>query len=290
MPEHTRYYVPVQSYWPFIGSIGLCTTVVGLANIVHKHSIGWLVFLIGLCILTGMMIGWFSAVIHESRQGLYSPQLDRSFRWGMVWFIFSEAMFFVAFFGVLFYTRCFAVPWLGGLGLKVSTHTLLWPHFHATWPLLINPDPSHFIGPKAAMSALGLPAVNTCILLISGLTITWAHGALQRNKRSQLILGLIATIMLGLGFLALQAYEYHHAYQEMGLTLNSGIYGATFFMLTGFHGAHVSIGTIMLIIIALRCLKGHFSPEHHFGFEAVAWYWHFVDVVWLLLFVFVYWL
>ena len=140
------------------------------------------------------------------------------------------------------------------------------------------------------MHWMGLPLVNTIILLTSGATITWAHWGLIKNNRKQLVVGMALTVALGIAFLACQALEYHEAYTEMGLTLGSGAYGATFFMLTGFHGFHVTLGTIMLIVILLRCMKGHFTPEHHFGFEGVAWYWHFVDVVWLGLFIFVYWL
>ncbi len=237
------------------------------------------------------MVGWFSNVIHESQAGLYSAQLDRTFRLGMLWFIFSEVMFFAAFFGALFYARHVSVPWLGGLTLnKPETHTLLWENFKAAWPLLINPDPSKFQSTLAPMAAWGIPALNTLILLSSGATVTWAHLALKNDKRRQLYIGLFCTILLGIIFLALQAHEYIIAYTELNLKLNTGIYGSTFFMLTGFHGAHVTIGAIMLSVILIRCLKGAFTPEKHFGFEAAAWYWHFVDVVWLCLFIFVYWL
>ncbi len=285
----THYYVPDKSTWPLLGALGLFCSVWGIASLLHQAPYAFWLLGAGTCMIGSMMLGWFRLVVQESQAGLYNPQMDRSFRFGMAWFIFSECMFFAAFFGVLFYARVLAVPWLGGLGHKLSTHTLLWPHFQATWPLLVNPDPSQYIGPKMALRALGLPALNTLILLCSGITLTFAQVALKRDQRSKLIAGLVMTITLGLCFLALQAYEYHHAYTELGLKLNSGIYGATFFMLTGFHGLHVSIGIVMLIIIGLRCVKGHFSPEHHFGFEAVTWYWHFVDALWLLLFVFVYW-
>lgn len=288
--DYQHYYVPEKSYWPILGSCGLFTTVVGGVNIIHNNPYAWEIFFAGTLMLMLMMFGWFSAVIHESQQGLYSPQMDRSFRWGMAWFIFSEVMFFGAFFGVLFYVRELSVPWLGGIGEKLSTHTLLWDNFQATWPLLKNPNPEKFIGPNEAMGAWGIPALNTLILLSSGATITIAHHALRANHRKILNMGLLATILLGATFLGFQAYEYHHAYSTLGLKLNSGIYGTTFFMLTGFHGAHVTIGTLMLMTIFLRCLRGDFTPENHFGFEATAWYWHFVDVVWLMLFIFVYWL
>ena len=164
---------------------------------------------------------------------------------------------------------------------------LLWQGFETTWP---TNGPGEIGGDFEAMPPLGLPALNTAILLTSGVTITIAHHALKDNKRGLLAWGLFATWFLGFLFVGLQAYEYIHAYQEMNLTLGSGIYGSTFFMLTGFHGAHVTLGATMLVVIWVRTLKGHFTPNHHFAFEAVAWYWHFVDVVWLGLYVFVYWL
>jgi cytochrome c oxidase subunit III len=288
--EYQNYYVPEQSYWPIIGSIGLFIMVIGVINVLHADRYGWLVFLVGSFTTVFMMFGWFSNVIKESRLGLYNAQLDRSFRLGMVWFIFSEVMFFAAFFGALFYARNFSVPWMGGIGAKTTTHLLLWDNFTAIWPLLKNPNPTKFIGPLKAMGAWGIPTLNTLILLTSGATITLAHLALKNNHRKKLILGLIATITLAIIFLLFQAYEYYHAYTDLGLKLNSGIYGTTFFMLTGFHGAHVTVGTIMLIVILMRCMRGHFTPEKHFGFEATAWYWHFVDVIWLMLFILVYWL
>jgi cytochrome c oxidase subunit 3 len=287
--HHDHYYVPAQSHWPIVGSLGLGAMMIGIANMLHKHPSGMYFFFVGALVIVYMMFGWFRDVIRESYQGLYSPQMDRSFRWGMSWFIFSEVMFFAAFFGALFYARTFSIPWLGGEGARGTTH-LLWPTFEATWPLLVSPDPQMFNTPKGVINAWGIPALNTLLLLSSGVTITIAHWGLVRRKRALLILGMMATVALGATFLFFQAYEYHEAYTHYSLTLGSGIYGSTFFMLTGFHGAHVTIGTIMLIVILIRCLKGHFTPEHHFAFEAVAWYWHFVDVVWLFLFVFVYWL
>jgi cytochrome c oxidase subunit 3 len=199
-------------------------------------------------------------------------------------------MFFGAFFGALFYARMWSVPWLGGEGAKFSTHEYLWPSFQAVWPLIHVPYPENFATPKEAMAAWGIPALNTLILLSSGVTVTWAHWGLKMNRRWQLILGLAATVALGALFLAFQVHEYGHAYSELNLKLSSGIYGTTFFMLTGFHGLHVTMGTIMLAVILGRSIAGHFRPHDHFGFEAVAWYWHFVDVVWLGLFIFVYWL
>ncbi len=290
VPNPKQYYVPESTHWPIVGSIGLFTLVIGIVNWMHEHTFGPYIFFAGALILAYMMFGWFGIVIHESRAGLHNAQMDRSYRWGMVWFIFSEVMFFAAFFGALFYARIFSVPWLGGIGAKLSTHTLLWDHFTATWPLLQNPNPKLFPTPTGIVSTWGIPALNTLLLLTSGATITFAHHALKNNHRRHLILGLLATIVLGFTFLGFQIYEYHHAYTELNLTLHSGIYGTTFFMLTGFHGAHVTIGAIMLSIILYRCIQGDFTVQKHFAFEATAWYWHFVDLVWLCLFIFVYWL
>lgn len=294
------YFIADPSYWPIIGSIGLFCTVFGFIQILHEGSMGPYIFGTGILLLTITIIGWFSRVIQESLQGLHSEQMDRTYRWGMLWFIVSEIFLFGIFFGALFYTRMFIVPELGGMEGEiakaflltegVATHKYLWPHFQAMWPLLVNPNPQLFPGPKEIIETWGVPALNTLILLSSAVTVTWAHWGLKKGNRRQLNIGLILTILLGASFLYFQANEYLKAYTIYNLTLHSGIYGTTFFMLTGLHGLHVTLGTIMLIVILIRCLKGHFQPEHHFAFEAVSWYWHFVDVVWLFLFIFVYWL
>jgi len=290
MSQHGSYYLPEPSHWPLVGSAGLFLMFAGAANWLHEEAYGPYLFLAGALILMYMMVGWFSTVIRENEAGLYDEQVDMSYRWSMAWFIFTEVMFFSAFFGALFYARVLSVPWLGGAGHGEMSHYLLWPAFKSVWPVLKNPDPSLYVGPHSPMAAWGVPAINTLILLTSGVTVTWAHWGLKKNKRAHLIFGLLLTVILGCLFLGLQATEYIEAYKEYGLKLNSGIYGATFFMLTGFHGFHVTIGTIMLIVMFGRAFKGHFTPENHFAFEAVSWYWHFVDVVWLGLFIFVYWL
>jgi len=293
MTSHKKgsYYLPGPSHWPIVGSVGLFCIFFGAANWLHGKLYAPYLFATGIFIVLFMVYGWFSTVIREGQQGLLdSKQLDKSFRWGMFWFIFSEVMFFAAFFGALFYARVFSVPWLGGSGHGDLTHLLLWPDFKATWPLLHTPDPTQFKGPLSVMETWELPALNTLILLSSGVTITIAHWALLKEDRRLMIIGQTLTVMLGITFLSLQAHEYGIAYTEKGLMLSSGIYGTTFFMLTGFHALHVTLGTIMLITILVRMLKGHFTPHNHFAFEAVAWYWHFVDVVWLFLFIFVYWI
>lgn len=284
-PDANTYYVPHSSRWPFLGSIALFTTMVGIASWFNEVSWGKPVFFFGIALLVGVLFGWFGDVVRESVRGSYNKQVDTSFRMGMIWFIFSEVMFFGAFFGALFYARQFAMPWLGGEGDGVMTNALLWPSFSDAWP---SNGPGAIGGVYQTIPAWGLPLLNTMILLTSGVTVTIAHHALKAGHRKQLLVFLGLTVLLGALFLFFQAEEYIHAYRELNLTLGSGIYGSTFFMLTGFHGAHVTLGTIMLAVIWFRCLKGHFTKDNHFAFEAVAWYWHFVDVVWLGLFLFVY--
>jgi cytochrome c oxidase subunit 3 len=279
-----QYYVPHGTRWPIFGSIGLFGLMLGGALWFNDSSIGPWISLVGLLFLVYMLVRWFGEVITESEAGFYNKQVDSSFRWGMSWFIFSEVMFFAVFFGTLFYARELIVPWLAGEGDNFFTNLLLWPDFENSWPAT-GPG----LPPVERMSAWGIPAINTAILLLSGVTLTIAHHGLRANHRRTVITWLAATFVLGFIFLGLQVEEYIHAYTELGLRLDSGIYGGTFFMLTGFHGIHVTLGALMLLIIWFRVLKGHFKPDQHFAFEAVAWYWHFVDVVWLGLFFFVYW-
>lgn len=285
------YYVPAQSHWPIVGAIALFMVAVG-AGLTVQHigtdnaggAVGKAILLIGFVVLLSMLAGWFGNVISESLAGLYSKQIARSFRQGMSWFIFSEIMFFGAFFGALFYARMVAVPWLGGASNNAMTNEVLWPGFEALWPLLTTPGGDTV----QAMPWQGIPLKNTIILLLSSVTLHMAHTSLEKNHRMALIVWLEITIVLAGFFLYYQGVEYAHAYQEMGLTLQSGIYGNTFFMLTGFHGLHVCLGTLFLAVLLWRIAKDHFTPTDHFAFQAGSWYWHFVDVVWLCLFVFVY--
>ena len=284
-----QYFIPEPSRWPAVAVVGLFFTLLGAALWMNDIGIGPVGVLIGLATIVYLFFGWFGDVIEESMSNKYNHEVDRSFRQGMFWFITSEVFFFVTFFGCLFYFRNISLPYLGGEG-QLGKSNILWEGFTYTWPLVNLPDVTNYTQLIEPMGAGGIPAYNTIILLSSGVTLTWAHWGLKKDNRAQLILGLAATIALGVLFFALQAYEYFHAYAELGLTLNSGIYGSTFYMLTGFHGFHVTVGTIMLISILGRSIKGHFTAENHFAFEGVAWYWHFVDVVWLGLYIFVYWL
>ena len=284
-PDANIYFVPHQSKWPFVGSIAMFITMFGVASWLNDLSWGMWTFYAGVVGLCATLFMWFGDVIRESVSGSYNRQVDVSFRMGMVWFIFSEVMFFAAFFGALFYARMLSVPWLGGEGDGMQTHNLLWQGFDAAWP---TNGPANVGGTFETIPAFGIPLLNTMLLLASGVTITIAHHALRAGQRGALLFWLAATVLLGAVFLYYQVHEYAEAYGHLKLTLGSGIYGSTFFMLTGFHGMHVTLGAIMLSVIWFRCAKGHFSKDNHFGFEAVAWYWHFVDVVWLGLFVFVY--
>ena len=276
------YFVPQPSYWPLVGSCALLLLGMGAALWMNAVAAGPWLLLAGFAVLLTMLFGWFGTVIGESEQRLYNSKVDMSFRWSMGWFIFSEVMFFAAFFGALFYVRTLSVPDLG----SPTSKQLLWPDFVASWPT----DGPYFNEQFTPMGAIGIPLLNTIILLTSGFTLTVAHHALKTGHRARLKLWLAATIALGFTFLGFQAYEYIHAYHALNLKLSTGVYGSTFFMLTGFHGAHVTIGAIMLSVMLGRAIAGHFDKQHHFAFEAAAWYWHFVDVVWLLLFVLVYWL
>ncbi len=274
-PQSQRYYLPAPSWWPIVGSVALLLLAGGFVLLLQQSRAGTYLMGAGALILAGMLFGWFGAVIRENVSGKYNDQVDVSYRWGMCWFIFSEVMFFAALFGVLFYVRIFSVPWLGET-------PLLWPGYSAVWPTS-GPGLQEEFTP---MAAWGIPAINTLILLSSGATVTWAHWGLKKNNRLQLKMGLLFTILLGATFLVLQVHEY----QSADFSIKTGVYGATFFLLTGFHGAHVTLGAIMLTVVLGRVFAGHFTANRHFAFEAVSWYWHFVDVVWLMLFVFVYWL
>ena len=288
--DSSKYYLPHNSPWPIFAAVSLFVLMAGSAAYLNDW-VGAYAFLPGAILMATMFFCWFGTVIDENQHGVYNMEVDRSFRMGMMWFIFSEVMFFAAFFGALFYARELSVPWIGGLGVKTVNKIFLWQQYSPGWP---TKGPAH-LGPRAdgtfeTVPAFGVPAINTVILLSSSVTVTIAHHALRAAHRGALKFWLALTFILGFSFVGLQIHEYGEAYRELGLRLSTGVYGSTFFMLTGFHGLHVTIGAIMLTIIWFRTLKGHFTPNRHFAFEAVSWYWHFVDVVWVGLFIFVYWL
>ena len=282
------YFIPSPSRFPAQASLGLFFVILGAGQWVN--GVGWGAYsvMLGMVIWLFTLYQWFGQAIRESESGLYSDRIDVSFRWSMSWFIFSEVMFFAAFFGALYWARVHALPMLGNLD-----HQVLWPDFKAVWPSAgggATASPAGIVEPFATMGPFWLPTINTALLLTSGVTLTIAHHALIANQRAKTILWMWITVLLGVIFLVVQGYEYFYAYSSLNLKLSSGIFGSTFFMLTGFHGFHVFVGMLMLLFITLRLQKGHFTPTRHFGFEGAAWYWHFVDVVWLGLYFLVYWL
>ena len=282
------YFVPAPSRFPALAALGLFLVIFGAGQWINSHAWGAYVLLAGFALVVFILQQWFRTAIGESESGLYSDRIDVSFRWSMSWFIFSEVMFFSAFFGALFWTRVHALPNLGSL-----ENAVLWPDFKAVWPssgVGITGSPAGIVEPFTTMGPWPIPTINTLLLLTSGVTLTIAHHALIAGQRAKTIGFMWLTVLLGFTFLGFQAYEYAHAYSELNLKLSSGAYGSTFYMLTGFHGFHVFIGMLMLLFITIRLMKGHFTPQRHFGFEGAAWYWHFVDVVWLGLYIVVYWL
>ncbi|MBM3389554.1 MAG: cytochrome c oxidase subunit 3 [Betaproteobacteria bacterium] len=282
-----HYFVPGPSRHPVMAAIGLFFVILGAGQWVNGAGWGMYSLLFGLVWWAVVLKQWFTEAIRESEGGLYGERIDISFRWSMSWFIFSEVMFFAAFFSALYWARVHSVPMLGNL-----EHQLLWPDFKAIWPSAggVTASPGGITEPFATIGPWPLPTINTALLLTSGATLTVAHHALIAGNRSKTIVWMWITVLLGAVFLGVQGYEYAHAYRDLNLKLSSGIFGSTFFMLTGFHGFHVFVGMLMLLFITVRLQKGHFTKDRHFGFEGAAWYWHFVDVVWLGLYFLVYWL
>jgi len=276
------YFVPGPSKWPMLGGISLLVTMIGASGWVNAATWGPYVNIAGILSTLTVLYFWFGDAIAESEAGQYNARIDLSYRWSMSWFIFSEVMFFAAFFGALFYARSISMPWLADLD-----HKMIWPDYAGQWG---DTGPGGIVDSFSTMGPFPIPTINTALLLASGVTLTISHHALRLNQRGKTMFWLAATILLGFTFMGFQAYEYIHAYSDLNLKMTSGIYGSIFYMLTGFHGFHVTLGAIMLSVILYRLMKGHFTADHHFGFEGAAWYWHFVDVVWLGLYVVIYWL
>ncbi len=282
------YFVPGPSSHPVMAAIGLLFVFFGAGQWINGASWAEYLLYFGLLWFFVVLFRWFRDAVSESEGGSYGRKVDLSFRWSMSWFIFSEVMFFGAFFTALWWARVHSVPALGNI-----ENALLWPDFKAVWPSVVagaTGSPAGIVEPFQTMGPFWLPTINTALLLSSGVTLTIAHHALQVGNRGRTIAFMWLTVLLGITFLCVQGYEYAHAYSELNLKLTSGAYGSTFFMLTGFHGFHVFVGMLMLLFITLRLQKGHFTAQNHFGFEGAAWYWHFVDVVWLGLYILVYWL
>jgi cytochrome c oxidase subunit 3 len=273
------FHLVKPSAWPLIGSIAAVVLAVGLVIFMKglfglpKHT--WWVFALGLAGVLYTMVGWWSDVVKEANEGDHTPVVSIGLRYGMILFIASEVMFFVAWFWIFFEMSLFHHHRTLSSIDEVRAAWAVWP------PRGVIPVPPFH-----------LALVNTLTLLTSGTTVTWAHHALQVGDRRSAKIGLLLTIILGLLFTTIQAYEYWHILSEQlffsPAAANGGLYGSAFFMATGFHGFHVIVGTIFLTVCLGRLMGGGFSPKQHFGFEAAAWYWHFVDVVWLFLFTFVY--
>ncbi len=265
------YHILPASAWPIIGAFASLALTGGAVMWMHDNPYGKFVFFLGLIGVLAVMFSWWGDVIREGKAGDHTPVVQLHLRYGMILFIASEVMFFVAWFWAFFSAALFPAP----IEIVDGAAQVIADTAQAVqWPLkgIETIDP------------FGFPLLNTLILLCSGTTVTWAHHALIHGDREGLKKGLLATIALGLLFSFIQGYEYYHA----PFAFKGDIYGATFFMATGFHGFHVLVGTIFLVICYLRAKKGDFTPKAHFGFEAAAWYWHFVDVVWLFLFVSIY--
>ncbi|WP_395057948.1 cytochrome c oxidase subunit 3 [Polaromonas sp.] len=283
-----HYFVPAPSAYPVMTSVGLFFVILGAGQWINGSGWGAWSLAFGMVWWLTVLFFWFRAAARESEGGLYGHKIELSYRWSMSWFIFSEVMFFGAFFTALWWARSHSLPALGGL-----ENALLWPDFKAVWPSAVvgvTGSPADIVEPFSTMGPFWLPTINTALLLTSGVTLTIAHHALRENHRGKTIAWMWATVLLGIIFLCVQGYEYFHAYSALNLKLTSGVYGSTFFMLTGFHGFHVFVGMLMLLFITLRLQSGHFTADRHFGFEGAAWYWHFVDVVWLGLYILVYWM
>jgi cytochrome c oxidase subunit 3 len=315
--EYEKYYVPEKSRLAVCATIGLVLSIFGAASIMNDMTFGdpsqetssWAIFNVGMLFFMATLFSWFRIAIKENIAGMNSAQLKKSYVLGMFWFIFSEVMFFFAFFGALFYVRTLSGPWLGGEGEGGRMNGLLWEGFSFSWPLMQTPQEAvggaatqlianngSFTSAETSLSFedahawwAWLPMWNTIVLLTSSFTCHLAHVGILGGNKKKFNFWLTVTVALGILFLILQYMEYHEAYVEFGLTLNAGTYGSTFFMLTGFHGFHVFMGMTMLLIQLLRSVfGGQFTADDHFGFEASSWYWHFVDVVWVFLFLFVY--
>ena len=282
------YFVPGPSSHPVMSAIGLFFVILGAGQWINGHDWGKYALAFGLVWWLATLWRWFGDSIRESEGGLYSDRIDASYRWSMSWFIFSEVMFFGAFFSALWWARAHSMPQLAD-----PIHDILWPNFQAIWPTKgvgVTGSPADIVDAFTPMTPFWLPTINTALLLTSGVTLTIAHHAVQAGNRGKTITFMWMTVLLGVIFLFVQGYEYAHAWSDLGLTMASGMYGSTFYLLTGFHGFHVFVGMLMLLFITFRLQKGHFTKERHFGFEGAAWYWHFVDVVWLGLYILVYWM
>ena len=287
--KNEKYYIPNSSPYPLVGTIGIFLLLFGFVNWIHEETWGMYCALAGLIIFIGVLCFWFRRIIKEYRTGLSTAaQVQRAYRWGVFWFLFTEALFFFGLFFALFYVQVFGIKWLAGEGHGAVTHLMLWPNFQHGWPVMSLPNPNQYTGPAEGPNPWGIPLLNTLVILISVFTITMARKATFEMKRKKMLSYQMATILLAVVFLVLQGFEYYYAYTEEMLKLGSGIYGNIFYFMTGFDGLHVVAGIIMLLVIFFRMKRGDYDSQRNLGVRLISWYWYFVAIVWILLFLFLY--
>jgi cytochrome c oxidase subunit 3 len=288
--KHGTYYVPEHSSRPITTAIGLFFLGLGSILLTENPSAGIVLFIIGVLITGLTLIFWFRDVILENRRGLHDAQMDRTYRWGMFWYLISQAALVLTFFGAVFFARLIIIPGLGGHiddAFKV-THLLLWPDFTSHWPLANNPDPSSFEGPSEIMTIWGWPLVNLLLVVLNVLFVISAQKAVKKNLHRLVTKNMMAVTLLGATFLGLHIYSLYEAIFDYGISLDSGIYGSTFVMINVLIILNVFITLLVMIFLLPRCIKGEFGAKHHFAIDAIAWLWYFIAAMWFLSFLFLY--
>jgi cytochrome c oxidase subunit 3 len=285
--QHGSYYVPDYSWWPILAAIALF--IFGLGSVEYFGVTANPRFLIiGVGMLLLICVGWLSTVVRESRRGLYDEQMHRTFRWGMVWFIFSDVMLLITILGVIWYYRIFNLPELGGDYPRMLTHFLLWPNFVSHWPVLANPDPSQFTGPQQALTINWQAIMTSLIMFGSGATLYLANRGLRNNHRALFMSGLIATSLLAVGFLLLTGDTIYLAVARFGITFSSGIYGSVVMFLFTIYLMHILVATLILFSIIGRGVLGHFSSQDDFSVRAFTWFWYCMIATWVAIFISIY--
>ncbi len=288
--EHGSYYVPEYSWWPILAAVGLFLLGLGSIEYFGDGTLGPKLLISGVSILLLVMVCWLAAVMKESRKGLYDAQMHRTFRWGMAWFIFTDIMLFVGLLGALWYYRIFTFPQLAGThhAFELLTHYVLWPDFRSDWPLLVNPDPSQFNGPEQGLAFGWKNIITTLVMLCSGLTLVLANIGFRTQRKALLNTGLIATFLLISMFFILKIDAIAMAIHQLGITLDSGIYGSIVMFLFVIYLIQVFVAIILLSVVVIRGLLGHFSLQNDFSIRAFSWFWFFMIIVWLAIFFSVY--
>lgn len=284
--HHGSYYVPEYSWWPILTAVALFVLGLGSIEYFSESSLGPKLLCGGAAALIVILCFWLSSVMRESRNGLYDAQMHRTFRWGVCWFLVADMMLFVGLAGALWYYRYFTFAELAGTSaaFEHATHYLLWPDFEANWPLLLNPDPAQFAGPKQGLIFGFKGIITTIVMLASALTLVCANRGLKINHKGLLNSGLISTFILAVLFLALNIESMIVAVVHFGITLQSGIYGSLIVFSTIIFLLHVLVATLLLLLVMVRGLRGHFSAKNDFSVRAFSWFWNFLVLVWLVLF------